>query len=172
MAVAVLYGLDLRRAKNGHVQADSAWIYAEFVAGVSIVVSVAHLIFTTAVWYWALLDGLIFVLWVAQFGVFATTYLKTGEKVDDDEFAAVVSYSRMRSAVWVNLISMLLWLATIIQGIIGCYTRRKNRRQKERAMKLVSVNDLSSTHNAVALQAPGDESFLLGPIGVDYQLCV
>jgi hypothetical protein len=141
IVVAVLYGLDLQQATNNNAKAESAWIYAEFVAGVSMVVCLAHLFFTTAVWYWGLLDGLVFVLWLAQFGVFATTYLGGGEKLEEDGFAEVVSSTRMRSAVWVNLVSMLLWLATTIQGIIGCCARRKNAQRKDREMELVSVNE-------------------------------
>jgi hypothetical protein len=139
--VAVLYGLDLQQARNNNAKAYSAWIYAEFVAGVSMLICLAHLFYTMTMWYWGLLDGLVFVLQLAQFRVFATTYLGTGEKLEDDGFAAVASRSRMLSAVWVNLASMLLWLATTIQGIMGCCASRKNAQRKDKAMKLCSANE-------------------------------
>ncbi|CAF3634718.1 hypothetical protein QX201_007692 [Fusarium graminearum] len=142
VVVAVLYGLDLQQATDNNVKPGSAWIYAEFVAGVSIILCVTHLFFTTAVWYWSLLDGLVCILWLSQFGVFASAYLGTGKPLENEEFAASVSRGRMQSAVWVNFISMLLWLATTIQGIMGCCARRKKRQQKDNSIELGSAGDL------------------------------
>ncbi|KAK2135989.1 hypothetical protein NOF04DRAFT_1363561 [Fusarium oxysporum II5] len=103
IVVAVLYGLDLQHATDHNVRAGSAWIYAELVAGVSMIICIVDLLFTTAGWYWCLLDGLVFVLWVAQFGTLASIYLGTGDPAKDREFERLVSRGRMRAAVWINL---------------------------------------------------------------------
>jgi hypothetical protein len=142
IVVAVLYGLDLQQATDNNAKAGSAWIYAEFVAGVSMIICIAHLFLTTAVWYWGVLDGFVFILWLAQFGVFASFYLGTGEPLEDDKFAASVSHGRMRSAVWVNFISMLLWLVTTTQGIMGCCARRREAQQQNKSIELGSVGEL------------------------------
>lgn len=141
IVVAILYGLDLSQATNNNTKAGSAWVYAELVAGVSIIFCLVHLFFAPAVWYWGLLDIPLFVLWLAQFGVFASIYLRARERPDDDAFSAVVSRSRMRAAVWVNLVNMLLWSATTVQGFIGCCARRKKGQQKDRPMALALMNE-------------------------------
>ena len=141
IVVAILYGLDLAQATNNNTKAGSAWVYAELVAGVSIIFCLVHLFFAPAVWYWGLLDIPLFVLWLAQFGVFASIYLGARERPDDDVLSAVASRTRMHAAVWVNLISMLLWFATTVQGFIGCCARRKKGQQKDRPMALALMNE-------------------------------
>ncbi|KAH7180275.1 hypothetical protein DER46DRAFT_668355 [Fusarium sp. MPI-SDFR-AT-0072] len=103
IVVAVLYGLDLQHATDHNARAGSAWIYAELVAGISMTICMMDLLFTTAAWYWCLLDGLVFILWVTQFGTFASIYLGTGDLGEDQGFERLVSGGRMRAAVWVNL---------------------------------------------------------------------
>jgi hypothetical protein len=141
IVVAILYGLDLVQATNNDTTAGSAWVYAELVAGVSMIFCLVHLFFAPAVWYWGLLDVPVFVLWLAQFGVFASIYLGAEDKLDKDGFSTLVSHSRMRAAVWVNLVSMLLWFATTVQGAIGCCARRKKAQQKNRTMALALMNE-------------------------------
>ncbi|RKL12132.1 hypothetical protein BFJ70_g16321 [Fusarium oxysporum] len=141
IVVAALYGLDLQQATKKNARAGSSWVYAEFVTGLSMIVCIVHLFFTTAVWYWGLLDALVSILWLAQFGVSASIYLDSGEPEVDEAFAPPESRGRMRSAVWVNLISLLLWLATTIQGIMGCCARRKRARQKGKSIELGSVGE-------------------------------
>lgn len=141
IVVAILYGLDLVQATNNDTKAGSAWVYAELVAGVSMIFCLVHLFLAPAVWYWGLLDVPVFVLWLAQFGVFASIYLGAGNKRDNDGFPTLVSRSRMRVAVWVNLVSMLLWFATTVQGVIGCCARRKKAQRKTEAMTLAMMNE-------------------------------
>lgn len=42
LAVAGLYGENLRAATQAHIHADSRWVYAEVVAGLSVVTIVAY----------------------------------------------------------------------------------------------------------------------------------
>ncbi|KAM5526325.1 hypothetical protein FOXYSP1_02369 [Fusarium oxysporum f. sp. phaseoli] len=149
IVVAVLYGLDLQHATDHNARAGSAWIYAELVAGISMTICMMDLLFTTASWYWCLLDGLVFILWVAQFGTFASIYLGTGDLREDQGFERLVSGGRMRAAVWVNLVSMFLWLATTTQGIVVCCGHRKKPqlkgdsiKQKEDPIKLDYISEV------------------------------
>jgi hypothetical protein len=80
------------------------------------------------VWYWCLLDALISVLWLAQFGVFASLFL--GDSFKDQ--LAPTSIDRMRAAVWVNLDCVVLWFAASMYGAIGCCARFKRSRQKRK----------------------------------------
>jgi hypothetical protein len=136
VVIAVLYGLDLSQATEDNARADASWVYAELVAGVSIIICIMQLFFMTAVWYWGLLDALVSVLWLAQFGVFASIYLGAE---GDKEFVPA-SRSRMQAAVWVNLISLLLWSATTLYGIIGCCARFRKSRQKGKSVQMGSVS--------------------------------
>ncbi|RGP77833.1 marvel-like domain [Fusarium longipes] len=133
--VAILYGLDLAQATKDNFRAHASWVYAELVAGVSMIICIMHLFFMTAVWYWGLLDALVSVLWLAQFGVFASIYLG----VEGDETFATASLGRMQAAVWVNLISVFLWFATTLYGIIGCCARFRKSWQKGKSVEMDSV---------------------------------
>ncbi|WZH40725.1 uncharacterized protein QYS62_001663 [Fusarium acuminatum] len=137
VVVAVLYGLDLAQATKDNARADASWVYAELVAGVSIIICIMQLFCMTAVWYWGLLDALISILWLAQFGVFASIYLGAE---GDKEFVPV-SRGRMQAAVWVNLISVLLWFTTTLYGIIGCCARFRKSRQKVGSVEMGSVSE-------------------------------
>jgi hypothetical protein len=142
IVVADLYGLDLQHATENNAKPGSAWIYAEFVAGISMIVCFMHLFFTTAAWYWCVFDGLVFVLWLAQFGTFASIYLGTEDLTEDREFAILVFGGRMRSAVCVNLITMFLWLATTTQGVMGCCGHRKKAQLKGKPTRLGRIGEV------------------------------
>ncbi|KAJ3453815.1 hypothetical protein MRS44_018447 [Fusarium solani] len=128
LVVVVIYALDLRRATQDGVKPDSTWIYAEFVAGLPMLVCISHLFLTTIQCRWTILDRLLFILWMAQFAVFAPMYIGSGKPPKNERFKP--SQSRVRSVVWINLVGMLLWLATTIQGTSRCRARRQKRRQK------------------------------------------
>lgn len=130
LVVAILYGLDLQKATSKHLEADSRWIYAEFVAGVSMIVCIIHLFFTATSCGWTVLDGMLSILWLAQFSVFASQFLSDDTPLYDAKF--YTSESRMKAAVWINLISMLLWFATTVLGIMRCCARRRKAKMLAR----------------------------------------
>lgn len=55
-----------------------------------------------------------------MFGVFAKMYIH--EKAEGDG-----GITRMKHAVWVDLINMLLWLVTAIMGVVLFFTMREGR---------------------------------------------
>jgi hypothetical protein len=128
LVVAILYGLDLQLATKSHARADASWVYAEVVAGMSMISCSMQMFFMTAVWYWCLLDALISILWLAQFGVCASLFL--GGSPNDE--LAPTSIDRMRAAVWVNLVCVVLWFSATMYGAIGCCARFKRSRQKRK----------------------------------------
>lgn len=75
---------------------------------------------------WSAWDGVLFVLWLAQVGVFGSAYTSS---VQVEYANATLSITRMRAAVWLDLISMVLWFITTILGIAWCIRTRKFTRR-------------------------------------------
>ncbi|KAM5355248.1 hypothetical protein ACJ41O_001894 [Fusarium nematophilum] len=139
IVAAALYGLDLQQATRDGIKPDSSWIYAEFAAGTSMIVCIVHLFFTTEKRRWVVLDAIVFIFWVAQFGVFASAYLDSGNPVENEGFRP--SRNRMRAAVWIDMINMLLWLSTTVQGVLRCCGRRKKKVQQEDVIGMNTVGE-------------------------------
>jgi hypothetical protein len=75
--------------------------------------------FTTAILFaW---DAILFILWIAVFGLFGSMYINQDPRGDG-------GISRMKNAVWIDLINMLLWLVSAIVGGIGFWRWRKGNR--------------------------------------------
>ena len=55
-----------------------------------------------------------------MFGVFAKMYIHENPEGD-------AGITRMKHAVWVDLINMLLWLVTAIMGVVLFFTMREGR---------------------------------------------
>jgi len=91
ITVASLYGIDLAYATNNQLLADSRWIYAEVVAGLSAIACIFHCLFFLKP-LWLLWDCVLFVLWAVLFGVFGTVFLGGADMGED---AGMTSVSRM-----------------------------------------------------------------------------
>ncbi|OQD88774.1 hypothetical protein PENANT_c003G07296 [Penicillium antarcticum] len=128
--VAGLYGVDLAHATKTNNHAHAEWIYTEFVAALSALTCIMHCFFTVTQVAWSAWDGVLLVLWLAQVSVFGTIYI-SGNKTGYED--ATLSVPRMRAAVWVDLINMLLWLTTTVLGIAWCIRTRKVTRRTDRA---------------------------------------
>ncbi|KAI1453538.1 hypothetical protein F4805DRAFT_442981 [Annulohypoxylon moriforme] len=126
IVVAILYGIDLHNATVASTGIDSSWIYAEFVVAVSMLTCILHLFLAVTRFIWCLWDWVVFILWVAQFGVFGTIYI--GGKQDNDVPDFKPSTSRMHAAVWIDMISMVLWFASAVQGIAWCVVLSRTRK--------------------------------------------
>jgi hypothetical protein len=128
ITVAGLYGVDLAQATKTKNHAHAEWIYAEFVAALSAITCIVHCFFTVTQVAWSAWDGVLLVLWLAQVGVFGTVYI-SGNKIGYE--TATLSVPRMRAAVWIDLVNMLLWLATTVLGIAWCIRTRKVTRRTD-----------------------------------------
>ena len=131
VVVAVLYGLDLHGASKARAHADASWVYAEVVAATSILTCIVHLFYSVTRAAWCLIDWVLVVFWSAQLGVFGSMYLGNKEPPSPDFKPA---RSRMAAAVWIDLVSMLLWIATGTLAVMNYCARRKSRKRVNQKM--------------------------------------
>ncbi|KAH6670815.1 hypothetical protein B0J14DRAFT_597133, partial [Halenospora varia] len=128
--VAALYGVDLHNSTRTHTHANSAWVYAEVVAALSILTCAAHCFLTIRHIAWTAIDWVLFFLWVAQVGVFGTIYIggeENGMVIDGSADAT----RRMRAAVWFDIVNMVLWFSTAMSGIVWCCVKRRVTRRAD-----------------------------------------
>ena len=71
-------------------------------------------------WYACGWDAVLFVLWVAVFGIFGKLFIHENPEGNG-------GIKRMKNAVWVDLINMLLWLVTGVMGVVLFSTLRSGR---------------------------------------------
>ncbi|SPO07371.1 uncharacterized protein DNG_10065 [Cephalotrichum gorgonifer] len=117
-----------RKADDGF---SAEWIFAILVAGVSAATSLVFMLAaplsaipivggmmkmfkTYRAFAW---DGVLFVLWIVVFGIFAGIFLHR----DSDEEYKGSSTRAMKMAVWFDLINAILWLASTVYGGIKTY---------------------------------------------------
>ncbi|KAJ5476340.1 hypothetical protein N7475_002069 [Penicillium sp. IBT 31633x] len=129
ITVAGLYGIDLAHATEVNSPAPTEWVYAEVVAALSAITCIIHCSIPVVHVAWSTWDAVLFVLWLSQTGVFGAIY--TSGATRDDYKHATLSVSRMRAAVWIDLVNMLLWFATFIMGIAWCCRTRKITRRTD-----------------------------------------
>ncbi|MCJ1354397.1 MAG: hypothetical protein MMC33_004385 [Icmadophila ericetorum] len=119
LTVCGLYGVDLNNARKAHVYADSKWVYAEVVGGFAAFTCIVYMIMVAlggvgrVRWGFGW-DLILFILWIALFGVFGKLYIKTNAEGD-------AGIQRMKNAVWVDLINALLWLFSAVGGAVAFF---------------------------------------------------
>ncbi|SPO02602.1 uncharacterized protein DNG_05275 [Cephalotrichum gorgonifer] len=136
LATAVLYGLDLASATDRRVTPGSGWIYAEVVSGLSLLGCLSHLVFTMTKCRWSLVDWVIFILWVAQFGVFGTIFLGSPSL---DRGGSYSDHNRMLAAVWVDMVNMLLWFASGCISLVKCCAARRHQKQQRDTINMKKI---------------------------------
>jgi hypothetical protein len=101
----------------------SAQVYAEVTASFSAITALLYLIpffsRTPFIFIW---DTILFILWIALFGLFGNMYIK-----EDAEGNAAVQ--RMKNAVWVDLVNVLLWLGSAV-GMAFYWVKHRNNRTR------------------------------------------
>lgn len=120
LTVAGLYGTDLHNAAEAHKYADSKWVYAEVVAGLSCITVLVYMIPLVKSWALFAWDTILFILWLALFGVFGKMYINENPEGD-------AGITRMKHAVWVDLVNMLLWFITAVYGAVIFFMHRRGR---------------------------------------------
>lgn len=120
-------------------------VYAVVVGALSAVTSLLYLLpfilRFAAVTAWSLV---LFVLWIALFGVFGRLYIR-----EDPEGNADIR--RMKSAVWVDLASALLWLFGTLASAAYWWTHRERHSRftgRARLDRNASVRSRSSAWRA------------------------
>ncbi|KAK4102816.1 hypothetical protein N658DRAFT_514944 [Parathielavia hyrcaniae] len=121
VTVCALYGIDLDRARKANAHADGRWVYAEVVGGLSALTSILYcvpfILRFALVWAWNLV---LFILWIALFGVFGQMYINEDAHGNDD-------IQRMKNAVWVVLASAILWLVGVLAHFVYWWGHRERR---------------------------------------------
>ncbi|KAI1413428.1 hypothetical protein F5Y13DRAFT_29649 [Hypoxylon sp. FL1857] len=115
--VCGLYGHRVDEDRKAGNAQSAAWVYALVVAGFSCITCLLYSIpnpfskmQSHRLFAW---DLILFVMWIAVFGIFAIIFLKR----DDDEYEGT-SVTLMKCAVWVDLVNAVFWLGT---GGYGCF---------------------------------------------------
>jgi H+/Cl- antiporter ClcA len=125
LTVCGLYGKDLSRANEQDKYADSKWVYAVVVGGISAVTCVLYLvpfILRIAGVFAPVWDFILFILWIAVFGVFGRMYINEDAEGDGN-------IERMKNAVWVDLANALLWLLASLGAFLYWWKHRDTRSQ-------------------------------------------
>jgi hypothetical protein len=128
MSVAALYGVDLAHASNTNNTAPAEWVYAELAVTLSATTCVVYFFVPVVHAAWSTWDGILFVFWLAQTGVFRNIYISG--TLDEHYKQVTLSIPRMCAAVRIDLINMLLWLFTFIIGVTCCCCPRKSTRRR------------------------------------------
>ncbi|KAJ5414575.1 hypothetical protein N7509_001202 [Penicillium cosmopolitanum] len=151
IVIAALYGVDLTHASKHHLHGQTEWIYAEFVVALSAITCAVHCFFMVVHVAWVTWDTVLFVLWMAQVGVFGNIYIRHDSDIQQPYVEATQSITRMRAAVWIGLINMLLWLLTTVLGVAWCIrtrkvTRRtdKDEQEQEQALQRLREEDIET----------------------------
>jgi hypothetical protein len=120
ITVCGLYGQDLNNAHKAHVYSDPKWAFAVVVGAFSAVTSVAYMV-PIDLWRWFFpWDFILFFLWIVVFGIFGNMYIKTDAQGDG-------GIERMKHAVWVDLVNMLLWLGVAVLHLVIWFRHRQNK---------------------------------------------
>ncbi|KAJ4295058.1 hypothetical protein N0V90_007066 [Kalmusia sp. IMI 367209] len=111
IVVIGLYAQDLRRAHSKGVKYDSKWMYATIVGTFASFWAIVCMLPLVKAWFLFGIDFIMFILYVAAFGIFGKMYIK-----EDPEGNGGIQ--RMKNAVWVLLTNMLLWFVTATYGAV------------------------------------------------------
>ncbi|PMD33113.1 hypothetical protein L207DRAFT_590181 [Hyaloscypha variabilis F] len=123
LAVCGLYGVDLNRADKEHKYSDGKWVYAEVTASLSAFLALLYLIpFTSRIPFAWVADTILFILWIALFGIFGKMYIHANAQGDS-------GIERMKNAVWVDLVNALLWLVSAV-GMLIFWVRHRGARSR------------------------------------------
>ncbi|KAL9020866.1 MAG: hypothetical protein Q9185_001937 [Variospora sp. 1 TL-2023] len=109
ITVIGLYAQYLRRANNDDAYSDSKWGYATAVGTIGAVSSLV------LIW-----PALSIILFTALFGLFGNMYIHENPEGDG-------GVKRMKNAVWIDLINMLLWLVTAVYGMVMFFFFRRGK---------------------------------------------
>jgi H+/Cl- antiporter ClcA len=121
VTVIGLYSTDLDRARRRNVKANSRWVYAVVVGALSALTALLFMIPRVKFYRVFPWDGVLFILWTAVFGIFGKLYINETPAPGD------TANRRMKNAVWIDLVNMILWFLTTLLGAALFFKYRKTR---------------------------------------------
>jgi hypothetical protein len=123
LTVCGLYGVDLNKADREGKYSDGKWVYAEVTASLSAVTALLYMIpFMSRIPFAFVWDTILFILWIALFGIFGKLYIHANAQGD----AGII---RMKHAVWIDLTNALLWLISAV-GMAMYWVKHRNNRTR------------------------------------------
>jgi hypothetical protein len=111
IVVIGLYAQDLQRAHKLGVKYDSKWMYATITGTLASIWAIVCMLPLVKAWFLFGIDFVMFILYIAAFGVFGKMYIKE----DPEGNGGII---RMKNAVWVLLTNMILWFITFVYGAV------------------------------------------------------
>ena len=109
-------------SRNYRSTINVSQVYAEVTASLSAVTAALYLIpFFSRVPFLFVWDLILFILWIALFGIFGKMYI--GTRADD------YGIQRMKNAVWVDLVNALLWLISA-GGMMVYWVKHRNNKTR------------------------------------------
>jgi len=117
IVVIGLYAQDLDRARKAGKYADPKWVYAVFCGSFGSFMSLVFMLPLIKSWMFFGVDFLAFFFYMVLFGIFGKMYIKENPEGNG-------GITRMKNAVWIDLVNMLLWFGT---GVYGAFVFWKSR---------------------------------------------
>lgn len=128
IAAAGLNGADIATFSRAGQPVESFWIFAEVLVVFSAFTCGIHCLFTLLSVLWCLWDAALFIMWLA-------VAVQAGDMVigsdDANQLAPGVSVgdTHVRATFAINLINMVLWLATLMEAVLFCCSARTVKRR-------------------------------------------
>lgn len=129
IVAAGLYGADLAHFSREQQDAPSTWLFAEVLVVFSVLIGAAHCFFTLKNLLWSILDAVMALMWLVVAALAGQAAFG-----DQNEELATDIHARdthIMASFWVDLISMLLWLATLIEASSLCCAKHTIRRKMD-----------------------------------------
>jgi len=120
IVVIGLYAQDLVRATNAGVGRDPKWMYATIIGAIASIWALLCMTPWFKAWFFFAGDFLAFLFYLIAFGIFGKMYIN-----EDPEGNKGIT--RMKHAVWILLVNMLLWFVTTCYGAFVFWKYRKAR---------------------------------------------
>lgn len=103
--------------------ANNLQVYAVVTGCLSAITCILYMIpFMSRIPFAFLWDTILFILWIALFGLFGSMYIKENAEGD-------AGVKRMKNAVWVDLVNALLWLISAV-GMAMYWIKHRNNRTR------------------------------------------
>jgi hypothetical protein len=126
----------------------SAFIYSQVVFGLTLITLVIEAATLRSYRFVFIVESTLCVLWLAVFGVFYQIYF--GDVESTDPVYSAVNISRMKTAVWLDLVNFLLWLASAVfstamccsgmkASVKGALEKRRNRKQERNSRSVQAM---------------------------------
>jgi hypothetical protein len=120
LVVIGLYATDLNNARKQHKYIDSKWVWAVVCGALGSLTALVFMLPLVKAWFFFYVDAFIWLCYIIAFGIFGKMYIPENAEGDS-------GVQRMKNAVWVLLVNMLLWFGTACYGGLVFWKTRKAR---------------------------------------------